>query len=35
MAFKPYTAFFGALKVRDAIEFEAEAQIPVRQDAPR
>ena len=32
---KPYTAFLGALKVRDAIEFEAEAEVPVRQDAPR
>lgn len=25
---KPYTAFFGALKVRDAVEVEAEAAIP-------
>lgn len=25
---KPYTAFLGALKVRDAVEIEAEAEVP-------
>lgn len=31
---KPYTAFFGALKVRDAVDVEAEAQVPAQVDAP-
>ena len=34
---KPYTGFFGALKVRDAVDFEAEADVPAprrAQDEP-
>jgi polyisoprenoid-binding protein YceI len=29
---KPYTAFFGALKVRDAVEIEVEASVPAPGD---
>jgi polyisoprenoid-binding protein YceI len=29
---KPYTAFFGALKVRDAVEIEVEATVPAPGD---
>jgi polyisoprenoid-binding protein YceI len=32
---KPYTAFLGALKVRDAVDFEAEAEVPALQDTRR
>ncbi len=31
---KPYTGFFGALKVRDAVDFEVEAGVPSPADAP-
>jgi polyisoprenoid-binding protein YceI len=31
---KPYTGFFGALKVRDAVDFEAEVAVPTTADAP-
>jgi polyisoprenoid-binding protein YceI len=31
---KPYTAFLGALKVRDAVDFEAEAELPAQPDDP-
>ncbi len=31
---KPYTGFFGALKVRDAVDFEVEAEVPSPADAP-
>ena len=30
---KPYTAFFGALKVRDAVDIEAEVELPGQADA--
>ena len=30
---KPYTGFFGALKVRDAVDFEVEAEVRA-QDGP-
>jgi hypothetical protein len=29
---KPYTAFFGALKVRDTVDVEVEATIPASGD---
>jgi hypothetical protein len=29
---KPYTAFFGALKVRDAVDIEVNAVIPAPAD---
>jgi polyisoprenoid-binding protein YceI len=31
---KPYTGFFGALKVRDAVDLEAEVEVPSPEDAP-
>jgi len=31
---EPYTAFLGALKVRDAVDFEAEAELPAQPDDP-
>jgi polyisoprenoid-binding protein YceI len=31
---KPYTGFFGALKVRDAVDFEADVEVPSPADAP-
>ncbi|HTT55412.1 MAG TPA: YceI family protein [Streptosporangiaceae bacterium] len=31
---KPYTAFFGALKVRDTVDVEVEATIPASGDEP-
>jgi polyisoprenoid-binding protein YceI len=31
---KPYTGFFGALKVRDAVDFEVEAEVPSPAGAP-
>jgi polyisoprenoid-binding protein YceI len=31
---KPYTGFFGALKVRDAVDFEAEVEVPSPDGAP-
>ena len=31
---KPYTAFLGALKVRDAVDFEAETELPAQSDGP-
>jgi polyisoprenoid-binding protein YceI len=31
---KPYTAFFGALKMRDTVGIEAEAEVPAPEDAP-
>src|SRR5262249_47507557 len=31
---KPYTGFFGALKVRDAVDFEAEVEVPSPADPP-
>jgi polyisoprenoid-binding protein YceI len=31
---KPYTGFFGALKVRDAVDFEAEVEVPSPADGP-
>ncbi len=30
---KPYTAFFGALKVRDAVDIEADVELPGQADA--
>ena len=30
---KPYTGFFGALKVRDAVDFEVEAERGARRTA--
>jgi hypothetical protein len=30
---KPYTGFFGALKVRDAVDFEVEAEVPSQAGA--
>jgi hypothetical protein len=32
---KPYSAFLGALKVRDAVDIEAEAQVPAPLQAPK
>jgi hypothetical protein len=31
---KPYTAFFGALKVRDAVDIEVNAVIPGPEGGP-
>ena len=31
---KPYTAFFGALKVRDTVDVEVEATVPASGDEP-
>ena len=31
---KPYTGFFGALKVRDAVDFEADVEVPSPAGAP-
>ncbi|HEY6279667.1 MAG TPA: YceI family protein [Streptosporangiaceae bacterium] len=31
---KPYTAFLGALRVRDAVDFELEAEAPAQPGAP-
>jgi polyisoprenoid-binding protein YceI len=31
---KPYTGFFGALKVRDAVDFEVEAEVPSQPGGP-
>jgi polyisoprenoid-binding protein YceI len=31
---KPYTAFLGALKVHDAVDFEVEAELPAQPDDP-
>lgn len=32
---KPYTAFLGALNERDAVDIEAEAQVPAPLQAPQ
>ena len=32
---KPYSAFLGALKVRDAVDIEAETQVPAPLQAPK
>ena len=32
---KPYTAFLGTLKVRDAVEIEVEAQVPAPAQTPK
>ena len=31
---KPYSGFFGALKVSDAVDFEVEVDVPASQAAP-